>query len=59
MAKKRRRHTAACKFRVALEGLEGSKTISQLSSGHEVFPNLIRVHTGRNRGPAGRRGPRM
>ncbi len=29
MAKKRRRHTAAFNFRVALEALEGSKTISQ------------------------------
>ena len=29
MAKKRRRHTAACKFRVALNALEGSKTSSQ------------------------------
>ena len=44
---------------VALEALEGSKTISQLSSEHEIHLNLIRVHTGRNRGPAGRRGPRM
>ena len=32
MVKKRRRHTAAYKFRVALEALEGSKTISQLST---------------------------
>ena len=32
MVKKRRRHSAACKFRIALEALEGSKTISQLSS---------------------------
>jgi len=29
MVKKRRRHSAACKFRIALEALEGSKTISQ------------------------------
>ena len=29
MVKKRRRHTAAYKFRVALEALEGSKTISK------------------------------
>ena len=29
MVKKRRRHTTAYKFRVALEALEGSKTISQ------------------------------
>ena len=59
MVKKRRRHSLACKFRVALEALEGSKTISQLSSEHAIHPNLIQVHTGRNRDPAGRRGPRM
>ncbi len=43
MVKKRRRHSAAFKFRVALEALEGSKTVSQLSSEHEVHPNLIRA----------------
>ena len=43
MVRKRRRHTAAYKLRVALEALEGSKTISQLSSEHEVHPNLIRT----------------
>lgn len=43
MVKKRRRHTAAYKFRVALEALEGSKTISQLSSEHGVHANLIRA----------------
>ena len=43
MVKKRRRHTAAYKFRVALEALEGSKTISQLSSEHEIHANLIRA----------------
>ena len=36
MVKKRRRHTAAFKFRVALEALEGSKTICQLSSEHKI-----------------------
>ena len=40
---KRRRHTAAYKFRVALEALEGGKTISQLSSEHEVHPDIIRA----------------
>ncbi len=40
MVRKRRRHTAAYKFRVALEG---SKTISQLSSEHEIHANLIRA----------------
>ena len=43
MVKKRRRHSAAFKFRVALEALEGSKTVSQLSSEHEVHPNIIRT----------------
>ena len=43
MVKKRRRHTAACKFRVALEAFAGSKTISQLSSEHEIHPSLIRA----------------
>ena len=43
MVKKRRRHTSACKFRIALEALEGSKTISQLSSEHEIHANLIRT----------------
>ncbi len=42
MVKKRRRHSAAYKFRIALEALEGSKTISQLSSEHEIHPNMIR-----------------
>ena len=40
MVKKQRRHTAAFKFRVTLEG---SKTISQLSSEHEIHANLIRA----------------
>ena len=40
MVKKRRRHTAAYKFRIALEG---SKTTSQLSSEHEIHANLIRT----------------
>ena len=43
MVKKRRRHAAAFKFRVALEALEGSKTISQLSSEHELDANQIRA----------------
>ena len=38
-----RRHSAAYKFRIALEALEGSKTISQLSSEHEIHPNMIRA----------------
>ena len=31
MVKNRRRHTAALRFRVALEAHDGSKTISQVS----------------------------
>ena len=41
MVRKRRRHTAAFKFRVALEALEGCKTITQLSSEHEIHAILI------------------
>ncbi len=43
MVKKRWRHSAAYKFRIALEAIEGSKTIGQLSSEHEVHPNMIRA----------------
>ncbi len=43
MVKKRRRHTAAFKFRVTLEALEGSKMIRQLSSEYEIHANLIRT----------------
>ena len=43
MVKKRRRRTADYKLRVALESHEGSKTISQLSSEHEIHANLIQV----------------
>ena len=43
MVKKRCRHSAAYKFRIALEALEGSKTISQLSSEHEIHANLIQA----------------
>ena len=43
MVKNRRRHSAAYKFRIALEAVEGSKTISQLSSEHEIHPNMTRA----------------
>ena len=36
MVKKRRRHSATFKFRVALEAFEGSKTITQLLSEHLI-----------------------
>ena len=42
MAKKRRRHSAEFKFRIALEALEGSKTMSQMSSEHALHSNVIR-----------------
>ena len=41
MVKKRRRHAAAYKFGIAMETLEGSKTIGQLSSEHETHFNHI------------------
>ena len=43
MVKKRRRHTAAYKFRITPEAPKGSKTTSQLSSEHEIHANLIRT----------------
>ncbi|MDE0428500.1 MAG: transposase [Caldilineaceae bacterium] len=43
IVKKRRKLSAAYKLRVALEALEGSKTISQLSSENEIHANLIRA----------------
>lgn len=42
MVKKRRRHSATCKPRIALEAFEGSKTISQLTSKLEIHPNMTR-----------------
>ena len=42
MAKKRRRHLAEFKFQIALEALEGSKTMSQTSSEHSLHSNVIR-----------------
>ena len=57
MVKNRRRHTAAFKFRVAPEALEGSKTISQLSSEHEIHANPIRAGKGQllEDGPSSKR----
>ena len=43
MVKKRGRHTATFKFRVALETLEGSKTKSHISGEHEIHSTTIRV----------------
>ncbi len=43
MVRKWLRHTAAFKFRVALEALEVSKSISQLASEREIHANLERA----------------
>ena len=43
MVKNQRRHTSAYKFRITPEAPKGSKTISQLSSEHEIHPKLIRT----------------
>ena len=43
MVKKRRRHTAAFKFRVALEAPDGSKTMSRLFIVREIHTVLIRA----------------
>ena len=43
MVKRRRRHTAAYRLRVALDALEASKPISPLSSEHEIHANPIRT----------------
>ena len=43
MVKNQQRHTSAYKFCIVLDALEGSKTISPLSSEHEIHPNLIRT----------------
>ena len=42
MMKKRRQHREAYKFRVALQALEGSKTISQFRPHHDT-PSLART----------------
>ena len=41
MVKKRRRYPTAFKFQGALEPLEGSKTVRQLSSVHKIHANQI------------------
>lgn len=43
MAEKQRIHAAVRRLRVALEAIEGSKTINQLSSEYEIHPSLIRT----------------
>ena len=39
MVRNLRRHTAAFKVRLALKALDGSKTVSRLSSEHEIRAN--------------------
>jgi transposase-like protein len=41
MTKKRRRHTAQFKFKVALEAAKEDKTINEIASEHAVHPNLV------------------
>ena len=41
MVKKRWRHSAEFKFWIALGAPEGSKTMGQLSSEHEIHPSVI------------------
>ena len=41
MTKKRRQHTAQCKFRVALEATWGQQAISQIGSKNNIHPNQV------------------
>lgn len=41
MSKKRKMHSAEFKFKIALEGAKGVKTISQIASEHSLHPNQI------------------
>ena len=41
MVKKRRRHSAPCKFRVTPKAIEGGRTVSQVSREEEIHPTLI------------------
>src|SRR3954447_13054854 len=41
MGQRRRRHTAAFKARVALEAIEGNRTLNELASTYGVHPILI------------------
>ena len=41
MAKKRRQHGSAFKFKVALAAVKGNKTISQLAAEYNVHPTQI------------------
>ena len=41
MSANRRRHSAEFKFQVAVEALQGQKTVNELASEHQVHPNQI------------------
>lgn len=41
MTKKRRQYSAKFKFKVALEAINGMKTISQIAGEYEVHPTLV------------------
>ena len=41
MSKKRRTHSAEFKFKIALEGAKGVKTIGQIASEHNLNPNQV------------------
>lgn len=41
MTKTRKRHSAAFKAKVALEAIQGERTITELASRHGLHPNLI------------------
>jgi len=42
MSKKRKQYSAQFKFRVALEAIKESKTVSQLASEYAVHPTMVR-----------------
>lgn len=41
MTKKRRQHSSAFKFKIALEAVKGVKTVSQLAAEYNVHPTQI------------------
>ena len=41
MARRRKRHDASIKARVALEALRGDKTVQEIAAKHKVHPNQV------------------